>query len=208
LLNTQCIIRLLLNVSITKPIIFNSGSGYVTTYSGHYVETDDFKRCLERESGLNLTKFFDQWIYGKGYPKLKATMDILEPSAIPFAGGRGAVQLTLEQTQGSKAAGVANVFEMMIEIDVVDTEGHVHASSVYFNDLSGPRVVAVIPLPVGVKAAFVEVDPRGKCLFSLDFTPSEQVLGAMATQGRDIGSRVSFCLFYLFNCWSTIRWRS
>lgn len=33
--------------------------------------SDDFRKKLEDHSRLNLTQFFDEWIYGKGYPKLK-----------------------------------------------------------------------------------------------------------------------------------------
>jgi len=34
---------------------------YLTTFAGHVAETDDFRKCLEKHSGTNLTKFFDQW---------------------------------------------------------------------------------------------------------------------------------------------------
>ncbi len=34
---------------------------YLTTFAGCVVETDDFRKCLEKHSGTNLTKFFDQW---------------------------------------------------------------------------------------------------------------------------------------------------
>ena len=46
-------------------------SDYINQFSMDLVETADFRRCLENISGLNLHKFFDQWIYGQGYPKLK-----------------------------------------------------------------------------------------------------------------------------------------
>jgi aminopeptidase N len=34
---------------------------YLTTFAGRVVETDDFRKSLERHTGTNLTKFFDQW---------------------------------------------------------------------------------------------------------------------------------------------------
>ena len=77
-------------------------SDYVATYSGSVVETEDFKRCFEKESGLNLTKFFDQWVYGKGYPKLKVTYEDLVDS-------REIVQIVIEQTQGSKTNDIPEV---------------------------------------------------------------------------------------------------
>jgi hypothetical protein len=33
---------------------------YIRTFSGRLVETEDFRKILERHSGLNLTRFFDQ----------------------------------------------------------------------------------------------------------------------------------------------------
>ncbi|KAJ3410419.1 hypothetical protein HDV05_003803 [Chytridiales sp. JEL 0842] len=171
-------------------LFWKAVQNYVATYAGHYVETEDFKRCLERESGLNLTRFFDQWIYGKGYPKLKATVDFVDAAAFPFANGSNVVQISLEQTQGSKANGIPAVFEMIVEVDIIDVDGHVHTTAVQFNDVTGPRVVSVVPLPKGVKASFVEFDPRGKGVFSLEYTPGEQVLGAMVSQGRDISTRI------------------
>jgi hypothetical protein len=41
------------------------------------VETGDFRRALESAAGdgaRNLTQFFDQWVYGRGYPCVKVTI--------------------------------------------------------------------------------------------------------------------------------------
>ena len=56
---------------------------YVHTHQKGVVETDDFRRHLERASGRNLTRFFDQWFYGRGFPKLRGA-----------AGSRGASPLS------------------------------------------------------------------------------------------------------------------
>ncbi|MEO7561463.1 MAG: M1 family aminopeptidase [Ferruginibacter sp.] len=42
-----------------------------TTTSFGFAKTDDFKRNLENVSGVDLTKFFDEWFYGEGYPSYK-----------------------------------------------------------------------------------------------------------------------------------------
>jgi aminopeptidase N len=75
---------------------------YVATYSYKLVETgkwrsklltlvDDFRKVLEKHSGLNLTQFFDQWFYGCGYPKLKGTF--------AWDAQKKEAKITLEQTQ-------------------------------------------------------------------------------------------------------------
>ncbi|KAI8850112.1 hypothetical protein BC829DRAFT_416378 [Chytridium lagenaria] len=56
-------------------VFWSAVKNYVNTFAKQGLETEDFKRCLEQESGLNLTRFFDQWFYGLGFPKLKATYE-------------------------------------------------------------------------------------------------------------------------------------
>ena len=48
---------------------------YLKTQSGSsgFAVTEDFKRIMENESGKDLTVFFDQWIYGEGYPNYHLT---------------------------------------------------------------------------------------------------------------------------------------
>ncbi|KAJ3240299.1 hypothetical protein HDU81_004214 [Chytriomyces hyalinus] len=154
---------------------------YIKKYSGTYSETEDFKRELELESGLNLTKFFDQWIYGRGYVKLKADYE--------YNADRKLVQITLEQTQFDKDLQIPLLFDVTIEIDVIDVDGKVHTAEVFFNDTTGPKVVAFIPLG-DVKPDVVEIDPRGKVLHTLEFNPGEAILEGTAKRGRDIVSRI------------------
>ena len=52
----------------SNPMVWSAVRDYLETYSGAVVETSDFRRVLERHSGLNLTRFFEQWIHGSGYP--------------------------------------------------------------------------------------------------------------------------------------------
>ncbi|MCE7734645.1 MAG: hypothetical protein GPJ54_07205 [Candidatus Heimdallarchaeota archaeon] len=50
---------------------FSAIKDYVKSYAGKLVETVDFKRTLEKHSGLNLTEFFDDWLLtAKGFPDL------------------------------------------------------------------------------------------------------------------------------------------
>ena len=54
-----------ITLSISHPTSINGqlqNTEYLKKYAKKVVETEDFKKCLEEESGLNLTKFFDQVI--------------------------------------------------------------------------------------------------------------------------------------------------
>lgn len=44
---------------------------YVQTFGDDTVETDDFRRILERKSGRSLARFFDQWLHSPGHPVLE-----------------------------------------------------------------------------------------------------------------------------------------
>ncbi|MFO7564351.1 MAG: M1 family aminopeptidase [Enhygromyxa sp.] len=71
---------------------------YLQEYAGKVVETDDFRRVMERVSGRSLGKFFDQWFHSPGYPALEVDFDWDDAHA------RGT--FTIKQTQVDKPAGV------------------------------------------------------------------------------------------------------
>ena len=56
-------------------IFWGAVQDYIATYSKKTVETEDFRKILEKHSFLNLSKFFEQWFYSKGYPKLKISVN-------------------------------------------------------------------------------------------------------------------------------------
>lgn len=48
-------------------------SEYLNKHAFKNTSTEDLKASLEAASGVSLTEFFDQWVYGSGYPVLKAS---------------------------------------------------------------------------------------------------------------------------------------
>lgn len=50
-----------------------SVSHYLRRYRDQSVETGDLIAAIEQASGRNMRKFFDQWVYGTGYPKLETS---------------------------------------------------------------------------------------------------------------------------------------
>ncbi|KAJ3062333.1 hypothetical protein HK102_008803, partial [Quaeritorhiza haematococci] len=172
---------------------------YISTYSGHVVETDDFRKCLERESGLNLTKYFDQWFYSKGFPKLKGTYTY-DPQ-------KRLVQISLEQTQStgkgkdssasfSGAAGDIPFFEFSLDVEVTDEGGKVYKTEVVFDgEASGKKAVGFVVLDesqggVKNKPRMVRVDPDLKWLFTLEMNTGEEVLENTARHAGDIMNRI------------------
>lgn len=47
---------------------------YVNTHAHQAVQTEDLITAIREATGKNLTGFFDQWIYGAGFPELKVSI--------------------------------------------------------------------------------------------------------------------------------------
>ncbi|KAL1917439.1 uncharacterized protein VTP21DRAFT_3832 [Calcarisporiella thermophila] len=142
------------------------------------VTTEQFKHCLEDASGLNLTRFFDEWIYSPGYPQLKASYE--------HSTRDNTVQIAFEQTQHQPNTNVPKVFHFDLDVEVIDAEDKVYSTTVRFEN---ERAVAVLRLG-NAKPAQIRVDPEGKVLFSLEgLQPGEDILEATAKNAKDVFNR-------------------
>ena len=148
---------------------------YLATYSGRVVETDDFRRKVEEHAGLNLTRFFDQWIHGRGYPKLKASF---RHDAKKDEG-----TVTIEQTQENKDKQIG-LFSFDLEIDVEDDAGWT-THSIRVDDKRSTAVFQCVGKPKQVR-----IDPRSKVLFGLEFNPGEDLLKRTLTDAEDLRGRI------------------
>jgi hypothetical protein len=79
--------------------------------------TETFRAACETVSGRDLTKFFQQWVYGERYPVYRATWDSHAAGAPGEAGSGYDVTLTLEQRQGWQ------LFTMPVDVRVTTTGG-------------------------------------------------------------------------------------
>jgi aminopeptidase N len=149
---------------------------YLTTYAGRVVETDDFRKCLEKFSGTNLTKFFDQWYYSAGFPKLKGSYEYKKET--------NRVKVTLEQTQVDEKSGVA-LFDIAPIIEIVDEAGKVYRATLVFEGARGSVVVQLEGKPVSVV-----VDPDYSLLHTLDFNPGTELLKHTLTHSSSMPHRV------------------
>jgi len=100
---------------------------YYRLYVNRNVSTEDFRRVMEKASGLDLKWFFDQWLTRSGVPRLQGSWR--------YDAGRKQVEVSLEQTQTGEP------YRLLVDIGLVPAAG-------------GPRRVERIDLKVR-KAAFV-----------------------------------------------------
>ncbi|KAI8827140.1 uncharacterized protein EV422DRAFT_594041 [Fimicolochytrium jonesii] len=153
---------------------------YIKTYQRSVVETDDFRKCLEKASGVALVKFFDDWLYSPGYPKLKGTYS--------YELEKNLVVLTLEQTQVDAAKKIP-LFDIVIPVTVTDANGKTHSADVVF-DSRTKNTKAIVAIPVSGKPVSLSVDPDYRTIFSLDLNPGEEVLSETAKSVSDVRSRI------------------
>ncbi|AZI31842.1 M1 family aminopeptidase [Kaistella carnis] len=77
----------------------------------NYVVTNDLKNSILQSTGKDLTEFFNDWIYGQGYPTYKIKWNQTADKVIRF---------NVEQTQSHSSV---NFFELPLPIKVTGTGG-------------------------------------------------------------------------------------
>lgn len=87
---------------------------YVAEQRGRAVSTDDWRRALEQESGLDLRAFFQQWLHSPGYPQFEVRWS--------WSAERQSVLVDVEQVH-SPANGCPSVFSTPVDIEVRDASG-------------------------------------------------------------------------------------
>ncbi|MDI6767501.1 MAG: M1 family aminopeptidase [Bacteroidota bacterium] len=108
--------------------------------------TEDFKNVCEQSSGKDLTYFFDQWIYGEGYPRYSKNWDLKDESSGYI------VALNIKQTALNN-----NPYFFIMPIDVkLIASGWDTTITVYNNSLD-----QLFNIPVNRIIENIQIDPDG-----------------------------------------------
>lgn len=78
-----------------------------------YARSEDFMAIMEQTSSVDLSGFFDDWLYGEGYPSFNLEWSQATPTEI---------RLTLEQLQSHASV---SFFEVDLPVRLVGTEGEI-----------------------------------------------------------------------------------
>jgi aminopeptidase N len=92
---------------------------YVADNHDKSVESEALRAALEAESKTDLKWFFDQWVYGSGFPELTVTAWMYAPEGGAF----GTVELLVEQTQPVSENMPA--FRIPFDVEFQTTDGRV-----------------------------------------------------------------------------------
>ncbi len=107
-----------------------------------YAKTPDLQAVMENTSGVNLTEFFNDWIYGEGYPSYHLNSTRINSDQI---------EVVINQTQSHNSV---SFFEADVPIKIFGTGGE-EVDMVLENDSNGQAFLLDIPFNVGL----IVVDP-------------------------------------------------
>jgi len=104
--NKGAMVLNMLRVKIGDSAMFACLNNYITDAQLAYgfASTNDFKSHAEASSGMNLTEFFNDWIYGQGYPIYNLTNTVRADSS---------VTITISQTQSHPSV---SFFELPVPV--------------------------------------------------------------------------------------------
>jgi aminopeptidase N len=131
--------------------VFNASiQRYVREHKDTLVESSDLRRAFEDESGEHLGWVFDQWVYGRGYPKL----------ASKHSWADGALKVVISQTQES------GNFSVPLTIEIG------HANGVSSRTMWLEESTATLTMELDEPPKWVAVDPKGAAIASWDRSQS------------------------------------
>lgn len=153
---------------------------YITTHMNGTVETVDLRRALEATTGRNLVRWFDQWVYAAGYPKLLATT--------AWDADMGVASVTLRQTQADPSRRIGT-FDLSVPISFQAPSGEwVDAPPVVMTAESSSGTTSV---RLDGEPTAVVIDPAAKVLHTLDWSAAgEQLLTRALTVAPTAAGRI------------------
>lgn len=102
----------MLREGLGDELFFRAVARYIDEFKFREVETDDFRLVLERESGLSLERFFDQWTKRPGIPSLQVDID--------WDASARVLRVRVDQTQQIDADNPAYWFHVPIGVRLAD----------------------------------------------------------------------------------------
>ena len=136
---------------LNDTLFFNTLKAYQEKFKNSFAATNDFKLLAEQVSGKDLTDFFNQKIYGEGYPTYRVTYS-----------KHGTDTLVLNVSQTTSMPGVTPLFTGLMEYKILSPQGD---TIIKLNQTANNQTFTVFYTknPVGVEA-----DPNNWVLNKVD----------------------------------------
>ena len=147
---------------------------YLRTHPYQSVTTADFRRALEESSGIDLARFFAQWVYGAGVPAFRVSWT--------FDSARSEVALTAVQVQPRDS--LTGLFHADVDVEVLTDSGVVRQVAA----VRGETTAVVIPVPSPPRS--IRWDAGDWLLDVADFPRPTPMLAWQLANDSDVLGRV------------------
>jgi aminopeptidase N len=154
---------------------FGGITDYLKTFAFSVADTHDFRRSMEKSSGLQLEEFFEQAFFRPGHPEFH----------VSYAWDDAANLATLRVKQVQKTDDGTPVFKLPCEV-VFYVSGERRAFRVNLDSADQTFTFALSSRP-----AIVEFDPRGWLLARTKFEKSLELLLNQLSDSQDAWSRAT-----------------
>jgi aminopeptidase N len=139
----------MLRVHVGDESFFAGLRSYLAEYAYSAASTEDFRRTMEAVSGKSLGTFFDQWVYGEGYP-------VLNINYRPAIGAPNALRLDIRHVGSHRSV---PVFEFHLDVRLSSAD----RDTILTVHVTQPEQTFV--LEPGFAWSGIVLDPEVKLLF-------------------------------------------
>lgn len=155
---------------------YRSMKTFLTDNAYQSVDTHDLIKAIEKATGRNLREFFDQWVFGLGYPEYKVTFLWDEKSKVA----------TIKVSQTQKQDDGTGLFSMPIRFSFTTASGAQVDYTVFVHEKDSS-----FSFHIGEKPTMFRFDPDNWILKKLDLTgvPKGMLLAQLAND-PDVMGRV------------------
>lgn len=143
--NKSAMVLHMLRKKLGDATFFQGMKDYLSdvNYAYSYAKTEDFILKMENASGEDLGEFFNDWIYGEGYPSYHLEAHRMNPSEI---------NITVNQTQSDNSV---SFFEAPLPIRLYGTGGQ-EVDLILDNTTNGEEFIVEAAFEIGI----IVVDPE------------------------------------------------
>ncbi len=147
---------------------------YVAKHRGGSVESRDLARAVDEATGVNVDRFFEQWVFKAGYPDLHAEYSWDDEHKL--------ARIVVEQKQEVKD--LTPLFALPLTVHFV-IDGQERDVKIDFEEAK-----TTFLLPLGAKPTQVVLDPGNHFLKALDFKKPEELWHAELAGARSAIDRI------------------
>ena len=129
----------MLNRQLSEEIFLQGAQAYLDhpNHAYGYAKTVDFKAIMESESGEDLTEFFNDWVFGEGYPIYSVEWNRINDDEI---------RIVINQTQSHSSV---SFFEAPVPLKIFGSGGE-EIDIVLDNTINGEEFIEPISFDIGL----------------------------------------------------------